>query len=109
MTGFSHKSGKSGARRAAKLDLSTAQIKCRFCGNTFYARPKEAICPKCERPANRDLAPLWRALSLVFPPLGLGYVVRERAHSPFAATQALRWSGGGALIWLVLAILSNLR
>jgi len=116
MTGPFQKTGKSGRQRrshrtphqASKLDLSTVQVKCSFCGNTFYSRPKTAVCPKCQRPANRDLPRLWRAISLLLPPLGLGYALSIRAHSPVAALQGLKWSLSGALVLIAIAVVRAL-
>ncbi len=100
MTSSSHRP-KSGARsKRVSLDLATVQIKCSFCRNSFYARPESAVCPKCERPANRDLPILWRVLSIVVPLLGLGYALSIRPHSPVAARQGFKWAlVGSALIF----------
>ncbi len=106
MTGSSHKSSKTRSRRVSGLDSVTLQVKCSFCGNTFYARATDAVCPKCERPANCDLPALWRGISLLLPPLGFGYALWIRAHSPWAAWQGLKWSlCGTALISGVLLLM----
>lgn len=109
MTGSSHKEGKPESGRVSNRTSATIKIKCSFCGNTFYARVQEAVCPKCERPANRDLPALWRAISLFLPPVGLIYALVIRAHSPVAALQALKWSLlGAALIFAAFALLRAL-
>lgn len=64
-----------------------AQVKCKFCGNTFFAPPASAVCPKCGRPANCSLPALWRAIALFIPVIGLGYALSLRSHSPLAARQ----------------------
>lgn len=105
MFSSSHKSGDSSRTTS---DPATVRIKCSFCGNTFHARPGDAVCPKCQRPANRDLAPLWRVLSFLLPLLGLGYALLIRAHSPLAANQGVKWSLGGLLFFSAPALLSAL-
>lgn len=91
--------GQASSPNRSKVKITATKVKCTFCGNTFYARPKEAVCPKCERPANRDLEPLLRAAALVAPPFGLicGLVIRP--HSPVAGVQSLLFSAIGALIY----------
>lgn len=98
----------SGRKKRSRFDFSSLAIKCSFCHNTFYARPADAVCPKCERPANRDLAAPLRAASLLLPPFGLLYALWLRPHSPIAAWQGLKWSLGGAAIYAAIAYLRTL-
>ncbi|PQV63433.1 hypothetical protein B1R32_11288 [Abditibacterium utsteinense] len=104
MTSSSRQRSKSAGQSRAKVRTSAVKVKCSFCGNTFYAAPREAVCPKCSRPANRELPLLWRALSLFLPPLGFVYALVIRAHSPVAGLQGLICSAVGALIYGALFI-----
>ena len=99
MTSSSQHRSKSSGRSRPKTKTSAVKVKCSFCGNTFYAVPKEAICPKCSRPANRNLPAVWRAASLLVPPFGLIYGLIIRLHSPIAGMQGLLFSILGALIY----------
>lgn len=99
MTSSHQHRGKPSGESRSKAKVSAAKIKCSFCGNTFYAAPKEAVCPKCDCPANRDLKPLHRAASLLVPPFGLIYGLMIRPHSPVAGTQSWIFAAIGALIY----------
>lgn len=82
-------------------------IKCAGCDNVFRAHPREAVCLKCKRPANRPLPTLHKALGLVFFPWGWIKAVMLRASQPYAAIQAALWGTVGALIWAALYLLSR--
>ena len=81
-------------------------IHCGFCNNTFHAAPREAICPKCKRPANRPLSFTNKILCAVLFPWGLIKALLLRASEPIAAMQAAICcvAGGGAWAALYFAI-----
>ena len=97
-------SSSSSPSRSSSNQSSTpsgrlVKVKCSFCGNTFYAVPRDAVCRKCNRPANRPLPPaLWVAAFLV-PVFGLIYSAWLRPHSPFAARQGFLMSFLGILLY----------
>ncbi len=108
MTSPIHKTQNTSKRRRSRqspLDFSVVQVHCSFCGNTFSAPPQDAVCPKCSRPANRPLKAMWRALSLLVPPLGLIYALIIRSHSPVAAFQGFKWTASGAFCFGLLTLL----
>jgi ribosomal protein L37E len=96
MTSSSNRSrSKSESQREREREKASAvQVKCKFCGNTFMAQPKKAVCAKCGRPANKSLAKTWLVASLLVPVVGFVNSLVIRPHSPVAASQGL-W---GALI-----------
>lgn len=76
-----------------------AKIKCSFCGNTFYEIPRDAVCRKCNRPANRPLSLPLRIAALLLPPIGLVYSLIIRSHSPIASNQGILFSLGGCALY----------
>lgn len=83
----------------------TTIIKCHFCSNTFVARPREAVCPKCKRPANRPLSWLNKILCLIIFPWGFIKAALARASEPYAAMQAVLLGAVGALGWAAIYFL----
>ncbi len=76
-----------------------ATIKCGFCQNTFSAVPRNAVCPKCRRPANRPLPLVNKIVILLVFPIGLVQAALLRLSKPYAASQALLFSLLGAALW----------
>ena len=85
----------------------TVVIACAGCQNTFRARPREAVCAKCKRPANRPLPIQHKALGLVFFPWGWIKAVMLRPSQPYAAMQAAAIGTVGALVWLGFYLLTR--
>ena len=104
----SQRSSRSSAR-ASKSAQRLVQVKCSFCGNTFYDAPREALCRKCNRPANKPLAPLLRVVGFVAPPFGLVYAAVVRPHSPVAAMQSAVASALGAAVYVGAYAVHHLR
>lgn len=73
-------------------------IRCSYCRNTFYAVPRDAICPKCKFPANKPLSWANRLLCLMLFPFGLVRAIMLSSSRPYASSQALLFSILGALI-----------
>ncbi len=80
-------------------------IKCGYCHNTFFAVPRDAVCLKCKRAANRPLSWPNKLLSLTAFPIGLLLAILKRPSYPYAASQALLLSIVGALGWAALYFL----
>ncbi len=80
-------------------------ITCGYCKNTFVAVPRDAVCLKCKRPANRPLSALDMLLSLLIFPYGLLKSVLIRPSYPYAARQALLISLVGAAVWAAVYFL----
>ncbi|RYX83268.1 hypothetical protein EON83_15505 [bacterium] len=75
------------------------KVKCSFCGNTFYSTPREAVCRKCNRPANRPMSIPLRIAAFFVPIFGLPYSLWLRPHSPLAGNQGLAVSLIGLLLY----------
>jgi ribosomal protein L37E len=88
---------------------SSVQVKCKFCGNTFMAQPKKAVCAKCGRPANKGLVTTWLIASYVVPVVGFINSLVIRPHSPVAASQGL-WAAliGSAVYTLIYLVLHSI-
>ena len=82
-------------------------INCQFCQNTFSAVPREAICMKCKRPANRPLSLKNALMCLILFPLGFIKAVILRASQPYAALQALLCSISGGALWSAIYLLAK--
>lgn len=80
-------------------------IKCGHCQNVFSAVPRDAVCLKCKRPANKPLFWPLILLSLLCFPAGLLTSVLLRRSQPYAASQALLISVVGAIAWVALYLL----
>ena len=78
---------------------SAVRVKCRFCGNSFLARPELAVCQKCGRPANRALEIQWRIISFLVPFIGIGNALLIRPHSPVASNQGFVTSIVGVIAY----------
>ncbi len=83
-------------------------IKCAGCQNIFRARPRDAVCLKCKRPANAPLPLPQKALSLVVFPWGLIQAARLRSSQPYAAGQAALLGIVGAVVWTGVFVLGRL-
>ena len=81
-------------------------IRCGFCQNTFFAVPRQAVCLKCKRPANKPLSLSNKLLSLILFPVGLLKALLMRSSQPYAASQALMLSILGAAAWAALYFLA---
>lgn len=66
------------------------------------APPADAVCQKCNRPANKPLDARWRAASFLVPPVGIGNALWIRPHSPVASKQGLVASIAGFLFYAAI-------
>lgn len=94
-------SARSGQKRPSDSPSTkgATTIKCGFCQNTFSAVPRNAVCLKCKRPANRPLSVTNKLVSFILFPIGLLKAVLMRSSQPYAASQALLFSIVGAALW----------
>ncbi|RYG57870.1 hypothetical protein EON80_27755 [bacterium] len=83
-------------------------MKCSFCGNTFYSTPREAVCRKCNRPANRPMPIGMRIAAFLVPLFGFPYSLWLGAHSPFASQQGMVASFAGLLLYGAVYLVRSL-
>ena len=98
-------SARAPSKSARNVRKGAKIINCSFCHNTFSAVPRDAVCQKCKRPANRPLSWFNRLLCLILFPVGLVQSALLRPSRPFASMQALLLSIVGAALWAALYFL----
>ena len=91
---------KNGQKSAQSASVKGAKIiHCSYCNNIFSAVPRNAVCLKCKRPANKPLFWPLLLLSLACFPAGVATSLFLRKSRPYAASQALLISVVGAIAW----------
>jgi ribosomal protein L37E len=104
MTSSSKRRRGKSSGQGERSKSSSVQVKCKFCGNTFTADPRLAVCAKCGRPANKPLEKSWLIASFCVPFIGFFHSLMIRPHSPLAGNQGLVASIIGNSIYFAIFI-----